>query len=321
MIGRRNFLAGALAISALDAARAQTAYRSGPARIAILAPGRGTIGLDVFLAELARLGYAQGRGIELVPSYAHDDLSALPGIARGLAAARIDVIVAVSNPAILAARAATEAIPIVMRFGSTDALTLGVTRSIARPGANVTGIDILGVEADVKRFDLMREAMPGAQLGFLAAGDTMNRLAALGVAFDNARFNALVRPVEQLDYAAAIHALADAGVKGIVVAGSPLFTRDVAMIVAVAGARGLPTMCQWREMAQAGCLASFGQSQEMLNRRAAQIVARILDGTAPSDIPIEQATDLRLVVNLRTARALGLQMPPALLARADEVIE
>ena len=274
------------------------------------------------LPELARLGFVEGRNLEFhVRSGVVD---ALPGLARELLATKPDVIVAIGAAAALVAREATNSVPIVMF--ADDPVGLGLATSFSRPDGNVTGIAIMVVELQAKRLELLLEAVPHARR--IAA--LLNRTSpsreraerALRAGAATAGIELLVFAAEGAsDYQAAFAAMRTAGAEALVIGSDPRFHADRELLAALAHEARQPTSCEWVDMARAGCLLGYGPSQAALRRRLAQYVARILRGASVGELPIEQPTTFELGFNLKTARGLGLTIPPTLLARADEVIE
>jgi putative ABC transport system substrate-binding protein len=320
--GRRALLGGALGIGLAAPVRAQ----GRPRRLGVLAPGRFSIeGVRQWtLPELARLGFAEGRNLDVLLRHTDGDPAPLPAMAAELAAARCDVAIAVANPVARLLRAADPRLPIVMGFAGNDPVADGLAESLARPGGLVTGIVMLGEELDTKRLEFARELDPGgAPIGFLA-GATLTQVriarieaeaAAIGIPIE------LIRAGGPDSYGPALAALRHAGARVVVVGSFPGFAGAPALLSARAAEAGLPLLCDWRHMAEAGCVLSYGASNAELRRRNAVQVARILRGEAPGLIPMERPDRFELVVNARAAARLGLAIPPLLLARADEVIE
>ena len=241
-----------------------------------------------------------------------------------LVRSKVDVIVAVSPPAILAARQATDTIPIVMAFWGTGGLVeSGIIASVARPGGNVTGVYMLAAELDAKRLDLLLQAVPKARkVGVLdpQAGFTLTE--ALRVA-EAAGVQLHVTAVGggPEGYRRAFDSMAKARVGALLVPSFPRFFKDARQIIELAARRRIPAVYEWPSMAKDGGLMSYGPTFAELDGRVAAIVDRILKGAHPRDQPIEQPTKFELVINLKTAKALGLTIPPSLLGRADEVIQ
>ena len=279
------------------------------------------------IAALAELGYIEGRTSRLEVVSADNDLDRLPQLAAELVGERVDIVVAVSPPAIVAARHATTTIPIVMAFwGGEGLIESGVVASFSRPGGNVTGVYMLADELDVKRLELLLEAVPGARTVAMLnprAGSSVSRLTEdmrQIAERQGARF-LVSDPPPPGDYDATFSALSAARVDAVLVPSFPRFYREHLSIVEAAARHRIPAMYEWGEIARDGGLIAYGPVLADLNRRVATYVDRILKGARPGDLPIEQPTKLELVVNLKTMKALGLTIPQPLLLRADEVIQ
>jgi putative ABC transport system substrate-binding protein len=272
--------------------------------------------------ELAKNGFIIGRN--LIIDRRFGALDRLPGLARELAALKPDAILAVSYPAVRAAEAETTTTPIIM-FMTEDAVAEGLAASLARPGGNVTGMTIVGAELDAKRLQLLHEAVPAAR-----------RIAALAVSEQRHALNiAAMRQVATAaglelrdfyaataaDYRPAFEAMRVAGAEALVVVASPELFRNWQMLHPLALEARLPTVCQWREMAEQGCLLGYGPDLDEARGRVADYVVRVLRGARPGELPIETPTRFAFGINLKTARAIGLDLPPSVLARATEVIE
>jgi putative ABC transport system substrate-binding protein len=274
---------------------------------------------------LRELGYFEGRNLVIEWRFADGYVQRLPALANELAQGRVEVIVAVSAVAVQAARQATDSVPIVM-FGNFDPVALGLVTSLARPGGNVTGMLIApyGTLAG-KRLELLKQAVPQAKrFGYLAPpADASTRLQ-----LQETRNAAGSLGVELLDvevrgggYAHAFATLAGLRIDALFIAGHTLFVLDRAKIIALAAQYKLPAIYEWREQVEEGGLMAFSSSLAHVNARVASFVDRILRGARPADLPVERPSKFDLVVNLKTARAIDLVMPPALLLRADEVIQ
>lgn len=273
---------------------------------------------QIILPELARLGFVDGRN--LIFDARVGDLDALPGLMRELLAARPDAIAAIGPGTALAGTATR--VPIVV-LGS-ELVELGLATSHAQPRGNVTGVVILARELNAKRLSLLVEAVPDRR-----------RVAALipqagsGVVDVELRKSAAELGVELLvfavatpgDYLAAFQAMRMQGAQALVIAAAPQFQRDGRQLAGLAREARLPTVCEWAEMAHAGCLLGYGPNRTALRKRMADQIAQIFRGVAPGNIPIERPTIFELAMNLKVAKALDLIIPSAVLARADEVIE
>jgi putative ABC transport system substrate-binding protein len=274
---------------------------------------------QITLPELAKLGFAEGRNLAFDGRVGERD--ALPNLIRELLASQPDAIVAV-GPAIAAAGAATRTVPIVT-FGF-DPTELGLAASYAQPGGNVTGVVILASELETKRLSLLLEAVPDRRrIAVLvpSAGWGGNEVtlqkAAAGLGVELLVF-AVATPAE---YPAAFAAMQAKGAQALLIGATPQFQRDGKQLAALALESQLPTVCEWADMARAGCLIGYGPSRIALRKRLADQIAKIFRGVTPGDIPIERPTVFELALNLTIAKSLDLIVPPALLTRADEVIE
>jgi putative ABC transport system substrate-binding protein len=323
----------ALALLAMSLpAAAQPAGRT--ARVGILAPTapvsmthRSGSGITADLPRrLHELGWVKGQNLAIEFRAADGRPDRLPGLAADLVRAGVDVIVAVSPPAIRAARDATRVIPVVMAFSGIDPVRAGFVASLARPGGNVTGLAILATDVVVKRLQLLKEALPGARRITVLVNprnpSTAEQLAALRAVAPALRVE--VQPVEverSGEYADAFAAIARTRADALIVPSDPEFFRDHRRLVDLAARRRTPASYEWREFVEMGGLMSYGASLDDLATRVARYVDRILRGAEPADLPVEQPTRFELAINLGTARALGLAIPPALLLRADRLID
>jgi putative tryptophan/tyrosine transport system substrate-binding protein len=282
-----------------------------------------TIPRRAVVAELGRQGFVEGRNLLVEVRSAEGELEKLPELARDLAQWRPDAIVAVSSAATRASKEAAPETPVVMAFASEDPIAAGLVSSLANPGGMVTGIALPVAEGDTKRAELIREALPGAKhLVLLASKDpehgvelTHRTAAAAGVEL------AILRAGVPSDYDLIFPLLRGGQPDGLVIGAAALFLRDVSVLAPRATELKLPTVCPWREMAQAGCLLSYGPSLDGLYGKIGGYVARIFQGAKPAELPVEQPTAFELVVNLKTAQALSLTVPPSILSRANEMIE
>jgi putative tryptophan/tyrosine transport system substrate-binding protein len=287
-------------------------------RIAVLTPTAAT--WPLISKGLAARGFVEGRNIlSNVQVGAPDQL---PILARDLVAAKPAVIVAVSS-ALAAVRAATAEVPIV-GYGP-DPVEQGFAEAYARPGGNVTGVAIFAAQLDGKRLELLAEGMPGQRMAVLLSPNTQSanqsRRAIEMVARRLGNDPLFVEAGGPEDYPAAFAALRAAGVKSLVITATAWFFRDRELLGGLAREAGIATMCEWGDMALSACTVGYGPQRADLLDRVADQVARILQGTQPRDLPIEQPTRFELVINVKSAKAIGATISPSLLARADEVIE
>jgi putative ABC transport system substrate-binding protein len=281
--------------------------------------------LRAFLERLRELGYVEGRNVVIEGRYYGDRIDRLPELAAELVRLPVDVIVAGAPPAPEAARGATSTIPIVMAGGHPDPVGSGLVASLARPGGNVTGMSVETSALRGKQLQMLKEAVP--RLTRVAVlSDPSNPLHAHEVRGVEAAARALkvrLRVVEARapsEFAEAFSVATREQAGGLMVlSGSMLFTHR-ARVAELAVQKRLPSIGV-RQFAEAGGLMAYGADIGANFRRAADYVDRILKGANPADLPVEQPVKFELVVNLRTAKALGLVIPPAVLARADQVIE
>src|ERR1700730_15118251 len=276
-----------------------------------------------FLAALRELGYVEGQTIRLEVRGAENDLARLPALAAELVRSEVDIIVAVAPPAILATSKATKTIPIVMAFwGAEGLIESGIVQNFAKPGRNITGLYMLAAELEGKRLELLLAAVPNARtVGVLSPRQ--------GWGFAEVRRVAQAKGVQlhitdvlgSDGYEPVFDALKKAHVDAVLVPSNPQFYRDHPRIIAAAAKRRIPAMYEWGEIVRAGGLLAYGPTFAELDRRVATFVDRIIKGAKPADLPVEQPTKFELVINLKTAKALGLTILPSLLQRADEVIQ
>jgi putative tryptophan/tyrosine transport system substrate-binding protein len=325
---RREFitLLGGTAAAWPLAARAQQTAR--PVRIGILAFGQDPASplFNAFRDEMRKLGYIEGQTYILEFRSARGDADRMRNLAAELARLPVDVILADGGTASLAAKQATAAIPIVMAAVG-DPVGIGLVESLARPGGNVTGFSILSPELGSKRLALLKEAVPAARLvGVLLNAASpitgAQQLAPIKHAALALDIDLVAGEVQSRDsIATAIDTLVARGISALIVVGDAMFFNERKIIVELVRTNRLPAIYPEREYAEAGGLIAYGPSVPDIFRRAAGYVARILRGEKPGDLPIEQPAKFELVINLNAAKAIGLDVPPTLPLRADEVIE
>ena len=279
-----------------------------------------------FRQGLNESGYVDGQNAAIEYRFGEGRDDRLPALVADLVGRNVDVIVAAGGaPLALAAKSATSTLPIVFT-GVGDPVALGLVASLARPGGNVTGFSLLSVELTPKRLELVSELVPWA--GVIALLVNPNNPQTEGVVRDvqeAARAKRVELPVlkagvdSEIDAAFASLVQQQAG--ALVVQADAFFTSRRGKLVALAARKGVPAIYALREFSAAGGLISYGSSLTATYRQAGIYAGRILGGAKPADLPVQQPTTFELVVNLRTAKALGLAVPPSILARADEVIE
>jgi len=326
-IGRRKFLAtlGGAGVAWPLVARAQQAGKL---------PTIGLLGattplvesqrLRAFVQRLHELGWFEGRSIAIEDRWAEGRTERFAEIAAEFVRLKVDVIVTVGTLPALAAKQATALIPIVFA-GAGDPVGTGIVASLARPGGNVTGLSVQFTDLAGKRLELLREVVPNLRrLAIMINADNpaamkeVGEVQAAAGAFGLEVVTLEIRKAEEI--ASAFEALKGRA-EALYVFADALMNTNRVRINTLALAARLPTMHGVREYVEAGGLMSYGPSLPDLYRRAADFVDKILRGTKPGDLPVEQPTKFDLVINLTTAKALGLEVPPTLLARADEVIE
>ena len=281
---------------------------------------------EAFRQGLRELGYVEGQNLVIEDRYAEGSQERLRDLAAELVRLQVDVMVAEGAAAIRAAQHATRTIPIVMA-ATADPVGQGFVASLAHPGGNITGLSFLSAELPGKRLEILKETLPqSTRIAVLANPAYPTYAPRLHNLTGAARVLGLhlhvveVRRVDELDtaFAAMTRAGADAV---IVIEDALLLNSQRGQVVADLAAKSrLPVMYGWREWVVAGCLMSYGPSRPDVLRRAATYVGKILQGAKPAELPVEQATKFELVINLKTAKALGLTIPPSLLFQADEII-
>ena len=324
---RRTFLAGtgAVLLAAPLAAKAQ-----GPAkapRIGFLSPLSLTADtrLEAFLQGLRELGYVDGQTIAIEFRFAEGKSERLPALAAELVRLKVDVIVATAQASTEAAKRATGTIPIVFAVVG-DPVAAGLVSSLARPGGNITGLASAAPEVVGKQLELLKEVAPRiSRVAILKNPNNPGHSVVLRQAEDAARALGMhlqvleARNPSEID--AAFAAMRSQRAGGVLVVRDALVLAQRTQIAALTAKSRLPAVYGFRENVEAGGLMAYGASVSAMYRRAATYVDKILKGAKPGDLPVEQPTKFELIVNLKTAKALGLTIPPSLLARADEVIQ
>jgi putative ABC transport system substrate-binding protein len=313
---------------AMTAPRALRAQQKATPVIGLL----GSIGpiapqVAAFLQGLSQTGYVEGQNVTIEYRWAEGSYDRLPALAADLVGRNVDLIVATGGDvSALAAKSATSTIPIVFTAIGRDPVGLGLVASLARPGGNVTGFVGLTIELNPKRVELFSELVPQASLIALLVNpnnpttervvrDVQEAARAKGVQLE------VLKSGTEGEIDAAFASLVQLHAAGLVVAGDAFFTSRRDQLAVLASRHAVPAIYNSREFAVAGGLISYGTSLAGIWRQAGIYAGKILKGAKPADLPVEQPTTFELVVNLKTAKALGLTVPHSILARADEVIE
>jgi ABC-type uncharacterized transport system substrate-binding protein len=314
----------ALILATIHLAEAQVKVH----KIGWLSPGSATsANIGLFLREFRKLGYVEGENIAIEYRFADGKLERLPALAAELVRLKVDVIVAAGGtPAILAAKNATRAIPIVFPAVS-DPVALGIVASLARPGGNITGLTIRVPEFSGKRLEILKEVIPRVrQVAVL--GQEANAANAADFKEMQPAASALILELNHIkvrspdDLESAFSKMTGTvRAPALLLQSSTLFFDNRKMIADLATRSRLPAIYDARELAEAGILLSYGSDRFDLYRRATAYVDKILKGTKPADLPVEQPIKFEFVINLKTAKQIGLTIPPNVLARADKVIK
>jgi putative tryptophan/tyrosine transport system substrate-binding protein len=325
VIDRRTFIAtvaGGL-FAALRIAEAQQVQKP-PVVGVLITDAKNNISLPILIEGLRDLGYADGKTIALEIRSAGGKPDALPALAVELVQRKVDVLYATGPASIRAARDATVVVPIVALDLESDPVQAGWVRSLTRPGGNLTGLflDFAGLAG--KWLQLFREAVPGLRrVGLLWDSTTGSaQLAAAKAAAEGLAIDLQVLEVRSADdFDPALRAGVSAGARAVVLLSSPLISTGSRQIADFVVKNHLPAISPFRRFAEAGGLMSYGPNFDDFRLRAASYVDKILKGAKPADLPVEQPTKFELVLNLKTAKALGLTMPQSILIRADEVVQ
>ena len=324
---RREFIAllASVAFAKLQVARAQQTVIPVVGYLSQGSAESDDIRLTALRRGLAEAGHVEGRNVTIEYLGAANQIDRLPALAADLLQHRADVIITPGLVSTFAAMAATSTVPIVFVTG-VDPVRLGLVASLNRPGGNVTGYSVLRFEIEAKRLEVLHELLPAAaSIGFLqdprtpiAELDTRELLeaaSAIGVEIQ------MLHAVTEGEIDSAFVSLAQTRTGALLVPDDIFFNDRITQLVALAARYAVPTVYSIREFPLAGGLMSYGISRAETYRLIGLQVARILEGQKPADLPVIQSTKIELVINLKTAKALGLTVPPSLLARADEVIE
>jgi putative ABC transport system substrate-binding protein len=281
--------------------------------------------VSAFGRGLTEAGLVEGQSVKIEYRFAAGQYDQLPSMAADLVRQRVSLIVAASDPSAQAAKAATSTIPIVFAVGN-DPIKLGLVGSYNRPGGNATGINILTAAIEAKRLGLLHEIVPqAAVVGFIVNPKYAQATAQVRQVEDAAHATGLqiyvLRVSKDEDIDIAFKTIAQQRIAAVMVAADPFIDTRRDKIISLSAHQAVPTMYQFREHAAAGGLMSYGIDLTDVYRQVGIYAARVLKGTKPADLPVMEPTKFEFVINLKTARALGLQINPQLLTNADEVID
>ncbi|HWZ67713.1 MAG TPA: ABC transporter substrate-binding protein [Stellaceae bacterium] len=293
--------------------------------IGFLGSGSGRASVAAFRQGLSETGYVEGKDVAIEYRWAEGSYDRLPALAADLVASKIDLIVASAPPSVRAAKNATTTIPIVFLIG-IDPVAEGLVASLARPGGNLTGFSMFSTELMPKRLELLSELVPQAGvIALLVNPNNSNAEQVIGDVREAARAKGvqlhILKVGTESEIDAAFGSLVQPQAGALLVGSDPFFAGRREQLVALASRHAVPAIYEWREFVEAGGLISYGTSLAASFRQLGTYAGRILKGAKPADLPVQQPTTFELVVNLKTAKALGLTVPPSILSRADEVIE
>ena len=323
---RRRFVAllgGAITLPCVAAAQQKAmpviGYLSG------VSPGDSAPALAAFRQGLGEAGYAEGQSVAIEYRWAEFEYDRASALAADLVSRKVDVIVTSGgDPTAFAAKTATSTIPIVNVFGG-DPVATGLVASLARPGGNLTGFSLFTADLMPKRLELLSELVPQAGMFGLRVNENSHPERIIRDVQEAARTKGVQLQIlnagTEGEFETAFASLVQSRAGALLVANDPFWFGRRDQLVALAARYAVPAVYEWREFTVAGGLISYGTSRAGMYRQAGIYVGRILKGAKPSDLPVQQPTTFELVVNLKTAKALGLAVPPSILARADEVIE
>ena len=323
---RRDFVL--LLGGAMTAARALRAQQMAMPVIGFLhfaSPDPAASQLADFRQGLSEAGYIEGQNVAIEYRWAENHYDRLPGLAADLVSRKVDVIVAVGNRSALAAKSASSTIPIVFMTG-IDPVGEGLVASIARPGGNITGLSFLFSDLHPKRLELLADLLPHAGVVALLVNPSFSSAGSVihGVQ-EAARAKGMqlhiLKAGNESEIDAAFATLVQMHADALLVGSDGFFDSRHEQIVTLASRYSVPTIYSWRLYVDAGGLISYGPNLMAVTRHLGIYVGKIVSGAKPADLPVQQPTTFELVVNLKTAKALGLTIPPLILARADEVIE
>jgi ABC-type uncharacterized transport system substrate-binding protein len=281
--------------------------------------------MAAFSQGLSEAGYVEGQNLEIEYRWAEGHYDRLPALAADLVGRKVDLIIATSPPCAFAAKRATSTIPIVFRSGA-DPVGDGLVASLARPGGNLTGVSALAIEVTAKRLELLSELVPRAEvIALLVNPNSLSAERVIQEVQQAARAKgvrlSILKAGTESEIDAAFASLHELAAGALLVGADAFLSNRREQIVALASRHAIPSIYAWREFAAAGGLISYGASLTSAFRLLGTYAGKVLKGAKPADLPVQQPTTFELVINLRTAKALGLTVPQSMLMHADEVIE
>jgi putative ABC transport system substrate-binding protein len=321
---RRDFIVLLGAVTLRSAARAQ---QPGTQIVGILntgSPDPTSSPWAAFLQGMREVGYIEGQNVSFVEQAAADQYDRLPALAKSLVDRHVSVILTFDVVAAHAAKAATSTIPIVFESG-VDPVKDGLVASLNHPGTNLTGVSMFAAGLSAKRLELLRAVVPTKLIGVLVNPKNPNAEVQLSdvraTAHEIGQDLVIVNASADAEFDAAFATFVQRRIDGLVVGSDPMFSRRADRLAALAVRSAIPSICDFRWMVSAGILMSYGTNINDSLHQMGIYTGQILKGTKPADLPVVQSTKFELVINLKTAKALGLTIPPSVLVQADEVIE
>jgi putative tryptophan/tyrosine transport system substrate-binding protein len=323
---RREFISLLGGLAAPLTARAQQAAMPLVGYLSATSPGEGEVRAAAFRRGLKESGYIEGQNVAIEYRWADDQIDRLPAMVADLVRRHVAVIAAATTPAAIVAQAATTTVPIVFEVGS-DPVRLGLVANLNQPGGNITGVTSLIVEVGPKRLELLHELLPTASVMALLVNPADRALAQaqaremLSAASKRGLKLHVLNVGSERDFDGAFADLNRLRVAGLVIGAGSVFLGNLNKLAALTVRHAVPAIYQYRNFPAAGGLMSYGSDILDSYRLAGIYTGRILKGENPAELPVVQPTKFELVINLKTAKALGLTVPPSVLSRADEVIE
>jgi len=274
---------------------------------------------------LSEAGFVEGQNVTIESRWADGHYERLPELATDLVRSKVDVILAITTPAAVAAKAATTTLPVVFEVGA-DPVKLGLVESLNKPGGNLTGVSLLNIELGAKRLELLYGVVPSTTIFGLLINPTNSNAETISKDVKAAAKELGIQihvqhATNEADFEPAFASLRELGVRALVIGTDPLFNASSERLAALSLRYVMPSVYQYRPFAAAGGLMSYGDSSTEPFRQAGIYVGRILKGEKPGELAIQQSTKVELIVNLTTAKTLGIRLPTALTARADEIVD